>query len=47
MKYSFDISSFLKKISGLSPSAVFLYFFALFIEEGLLVSPCCSLKLCI
>ena len=23
---------------------VFLYFFALFIEEGVLVSPCCSLE---
>ena len=37
MKCSFDISNFLKEISCLSPSVVFLYFFALFIEEGLLI----------
>ena len=40
MKYSFDISSILEEISSLSPSAVFLYFFAFFIEEGLLISSC-------
>ena len=34
MKCSFEISSFLEEISSLSPSVVFLYFFALFIEEG-------------
>ena len=39
--------SFLEEISSLSPSIVFLYFFALFTEEGLLISPCCSLELCI
>ena len=42
MKCSFDISNFLEEISSLSPSVVFLYFFALFIEEGLLVSSCCN-----
>ena len=31
----------------LSPSIVFLFFFALFIEEAFFVSPCCSLELCI
>ena len=31
--------NFLKEISSLSLSVVFLYFFALFIEEGLLVPP--------
>ena len=47
MKFSFDISDFLEEISSLILSAVFLYFFALFIEEGLLVSPSYSLELCI
>ena len=42
-----DISSFLEEISNFSHSVVFLYFFALFIEEGLLVSSCYSLDLCI
>ena len=46
MKCSFDNSSFLEEISSLSPSVVFLYFFALFIKEGL-ISSCYSLKLCI
>ena len=41
------ISNFLEKISSLSHSAVFLYFFALIIEEGFLISPCYSLELCI
>ena len=35
MKCSFDISNFLEEISSLSHSIVFLYFFVLFIEEGL------------
>ena len=35
------------RVSSLSHSIVFLYFFALFIEEGLLISPCYSLELCI
>ena len=38
MKCSFCISNVLE-ISSLSPSVVFLYFFALLIEEGLLVPP--------
>ena len=47
MKYSLDSSNSLEEISSLSHSIVFLYFFALFIEEGLLISPCYSLELCI
>ena len=31
----------------LSHSTVFLNFFALITEEGFLISPCCSLELCI
>ena len=38
---------FLDEISSLSHSIVFLYFFALITEEGFLISPCHSLKLCI
>ena len=41
------ISNFLEEITSVSQSIVFLYFFALFIEEGLFVSPCYSLELCI
>ena len=41
------ISNFLDEISSLSHSIVFLYFFALFAEEGFLFSPCYSLELCI
>ena len=40
-----SISNFLKEISSLSHFVVFLYFFALIIEEGFLISPCYSLKL--
>ena len=40
-------SNFLEEISTLSQSTVFLYFFALIIEEGFLISPCCSLELCV
>ena len=47
MKCSLIFQIFLEEISSLSPSVVFLYFFALFIEEGLLISPCYSLELCI
>jgi len=47
MKYSLGISNFLEEISSLSHSIVFLYFFALIIEEGFLTSPCYSLELCI
>ena len=36
MKCSLDISNFLEETSSLFLSIVFLYFFALFIEEGLL-----------
>ena len=45
MKCSFGISNFLEKISSLSHSIVFLYFFALVTEEGFLISPCYSLEL--
>ena len=45
MKCSLDISNFLEEISSLSPSVVFLYFFALIAEEGFLISPCYSLEL--
>ena len=39
---------FLKRsLVSLSHSFVFLYFFALIAEEGFLISPCYSLKLCI
>ena len=34
-------------ISSLSHSIVFLYLFSLITEEGFLISPCCSLELCI
>ena len=47
MKCSLGISNFLEAISSLSHSLVFLYFFALIIEEGFLISPCYSLELCI
>ena len=47
MKYSLGISDFLEGISSLSHSIVFLYFFALITEEGFLIPPCYSLKLCI
>ena len=41
------LRDFLDKISSLSHSIVFLYFFALIAEEGFLISPCYSLELCI
>ena len=47
MKSSLGISNSLEEISSLSHSVVFLYFFALATEEGFLISPCCSLGLCI
>ena len=47
MKYPFNISNFLEDKSSFSHSIVFLYFFALIIEEGFLISPCYSLELCI
>ena len=46
MKCSLGISNFLEEISSLSRSIVFLYFFALISEEGFIISPCYSLKLC-
>ena len=46
MKCSLGISNFLEEISSLSHSIVFLYFFALIIEEGFLFSPCYSLEFC-
>ena len=47
MKCPLGISNFLEEISSLSHSFVSLYFFALITEEGFLISPCYSLKLCI
>ena len=47
MKCSLDISYFLEEISSLSHFIVSLYFFAFFIKEGFLTSPCYSLELCI
>ena len=47
MKCSLDISTFLEEIPSLSHSVVFLYFFALIVEEGFFISPCYSLELCI
>ena len=47
MKYTFGISNYFEEISSLSHFIVFLYFFALIIEEGFLISPCYSLELCI
>ena len=44
MKCSLGICNFLEEISSLSPSIVFLYFFALIIEEGFLISSCYSLE---
>ena len=47
MKCSLGISNFLEEVSNPSHSIIFLYFFALITEEGFLISPCCSLELCI
>ena len=47
MKCPLGISNFLEEISSLSYCVVFLYFFALIIEEGFLISPCYILELCI
>ena len=41
-KCSLGISNFLEEISSLSHSIVFLYFFALIIDECFLISPCYS-----
>ena len=40
LAWRLDISNFLEEISSLFHSIVFLYFFALFISESLLISPC-------
>ena len=40
MKCSLGISDFLKEISSLSHSVVFLYFFALITEKGFFIYPC-------
>ena len=45
MKCSLGSSNFLEEISSLSHSIVFLYFFALIIKQGFLISPCYSLEL--
>src|SRR5574337_667739 len=47
MKCSLGIPNFLEEISSLSHSVIFLYFFALIIEECFLISPSYSLELCI
>ena len=44
MKYSLGISNILEEIANLSHSILFLYFFALIIEEGFLISPCSYLS---
>ena len=44
-KFSLFSLIFLKKISSLSHSIVFLYFFTLIAEEGFLIFPCYSLEL--
>ena len=46
-KCFFHISSFQEEMASLSHSIILLYFFALLIEEGPLVSPCYSLELSI
>ena len=40
MKCSLGISNFREEISRVSHSIIFLYFFALIIEEGSLIFPC-------
>ena len=47
IKCSLELSNLLEEIFYLSHSTVFFYYFALFIEESLLIPPCCSLELCI
>ena len=42
---SFDASNFIEEVYSLSLSIVFPYLIALFIEEGLLFSPCYSVEL--
>ena len=45
--FTWNVSNFLEEISSLSHSIVFLYFFVLITEEGFLISPYYSFKLCI
>ena len=47
MTSSLGISNFLEEITSPSHSILFLCFFALIVNEGLLISPCYSLELCI
>ena len=47
MKCYLGIPNFLEEVCSLSHSIGFLYFLALIMEEGFLISPCCSLELCI
>ena len=42
-----NISNFQEKISSLSHSIVFLYFFLLITQEGFIISPCDPLDCCI
>ena len=46
-RQAFGFSDFLEEISSLSHSVVFLYFFALIVEEGFHISSCYSLEPCI
>ena len=45
MKCPLGILNFTEEISSLSNSIIFLYFFAVITEEGILISPCYSLEL--
>ena len=45
--WNIPLVSLILEISTLSPSVVFLYFFALITEEGFLISSCYPLELCI
>jgi len=47
LKCSLGISNSLEEIWSLSHSIVFFYLFSLITEESFLISPCCSLELCI
>ena len=47
LTWNVGISNFLEEISSLSHSVVFLCFFAVFVKDDLLISPCYSLELCI
>ena len=47
MKFSLGISNFLEEICSILSHSIIFYFFALITEGGFLISPCCSLELCI